>query len=91
MRIGPSSVLSATTLIVSLRTPVTSNGARFSAASGNATPPMVTVLAPSMKPLPTRLKGVSSPGRPVVLASVGTICRRSPGVARKLCALLTSG
>ena len=53
---------------------------------------MVTVEAPSAKPLPRRKKPSSSPGRPEsMLFSVGTICSRMPALARRVCALLTSG
>ena len=92
MRIGPSSVRGATTVMVSLRLPLTSSGLRLVAVSTKATPPTVTVEAPSMKPEPRRLKPASSPGRPPSMPlSVGTICSRWPALAPKVCAASVAG
>ena len=92
MRIGPSSVRGATTVMLLFWVPVTSNGLRLVAESTSATPPMVTVEAPSMKPVPSRLNWASVPGLPLAMPlSVGTICSRRPALARKVCALFGSG
>ena len=91
MRIGPSRVRGATTVMLSFLAPVTSKGVRLVALSVKVTPPMVTLEAPSMKPEPMRLKESSSPGRPLMRpVRVGTICSRRPGLARKDWALSTA-
>ena len=57
------------------------------AVSTSTTPPIVTLLAPSMKPEPRTVKVSSSPGRPDSMpVTVGTICSRMPRLARSVCA-----